>query len=110
MKGKGTLKRNIQIMDQETIRIDLTIQIEAKQWTESTVRWLSPLLRKTKKNNESIKKEAINESRKEHLVGEGESKGSGLITRLQTNNHYEKYRRLTLRPATKTKTEKRPHG
>ena len=42
MKGKGTLKRNIQIMDQETIRIDLTIQIEVKQSTNSIVRWLSP--------------------------------------------------------------------
>ena len=38
--GKGTLKRNIHVMNQGTVRIDLTIQIEVKQWTESTINWI----------------------------------------------------------------------
>ena len=39
--GKGTLKRNVHIMDQDTVRIDLTIQIEVKQWTESMINWIT---------------------------------------------------------------------
>ena len=38
--GKGTLKRNVHIMDQDTVRIDFTIQIEVKQWTDSTINWI----------------------------------------------------------------------
>ena len=38
--GTGTLKRNVHVMDQDTVRIDLTIQIEVKQWTESTINWI----------------------------------------------------------------------
>ena len=77
MNGKGTLKRNIQIMDQDTVRIDVTIQMEVKQWTESIVKWLTHLSEKMI-TNETVEKEAIDESRKEHHGRKREDRCSGL--------------------------------
>ena len=61
--GRWFLKRNIEIMDQESTRIDLTIQIGVRQWTEAIVRWLSPLPRKMT-TQRIHNKEASNENRK----------------------------------------------
>ena len=40
LDGKGTLKRNIHIMNKDTTRIDLTVQIEIMQWTRHTMKWI----------------------------------------------------------------------
>ena len=41
LDGTGTLKRNIHIMDKDTTRIDLTVQIEIMQWTKPTMKWIT---------------------------------------------------------------------
>ena len=40
-QGRGFLKHNIAVMDEESTRIDLMVQIESRQWTEAIARWLS---------------------------------------------------------------------
>ena len=40
LDGKGTLSRNIHIMNKDTTRIDLTVQIEIMQWTRHTMKWI----------------------------------------------------------------------
>ena len=85
-------------MDQDAVRIDLAMQIKVKQWTESIVKWLTHLSEKMI-TNETVEKEAIDESRKEHPgVGRGNN-GSGLATRPQSSNHVGKYKRFCIQLA-----------
>ena len=59
MYGKGTLKRNIHIMNKDTTRIDLTVQIEIMQWTRHS-QVDNAGNRRRGEGNDARKKETIN--------------------------------------------------
>ena len=41
-RGRGFRKRNIHITDQVSTRINITVQIVVRNWTELVVKWIGP--------------------------------------------------------------------
>ena len=56
-RGRGFLKRNIHITDQVSTRIDITVQIVVRNWTELVVKWIGPPQRRKRRRMSSPKQQ-----------------------------------------------------
>ena len=56
-RGKGFLKRNINITNQVSTRINITVQMVVRNWTKLVVKWIGPPPRRKKRRMSSPKQQ-----------------------------------------------------